>query len=268
MKPGFYDIPHETYHGTEYQDYTSSSDFKRMEKSMAHYRYYKDNPPESNAVFDFGRIFHTAVLEPDKLKNQVVVWDKDKRGKAWTEFKEKHQNKVILKPDEFETIAAMSTAVQFHDIASAIISHKEAEVEKAVLWYDKDTGEKCKAKPDIRVEPEGLIADLKSVQSAEPGMFSRACANYGYMYQSAFYADGASAVSGKDHKHFLFICVEKDPPHAVMVYEADYEFIETGRIKYRELLKQLSQCKIENKWPGYPVGIKTLSLPAWATQID
>jgi len=234
---------------------------------MAHFCYYRENPPEKN-VFDFGRIFHLAALEPDKLNKAVAIWGGDKRGKAWTEFKEKNSNKTIIKHDEYVQIITMAAAIKAHPIASAIINHQQAEIEQSIFWIDQDTGEKCKCRPDVRIESEGLIADLKGVQSAQPGMFSRACANYGYQYQAPFYLDGAIQATGVEHKHFVFIAVEKEPPHLVAVYEADYEFIEVGRMKYKELLLQYSQCKIENHWPGYGDGIKEISLPRWTVNFE
>lgn len=267
MKPGIYDVPHKDYHEHPEYDAVHSSDFQQMQKSMAHFRYYRENPPERD-LFDFGRLFHMATLEPHLFDHAVAVFNGRKQGKAWDNFKEQAKDKVIVKPDEFDQMCAMAQAVEDHPLASAIINHQNAEIEKSVFWYDEQSGEKCKCRPDLRIESESLVADLKGVQSAQPGMFSRACANYGYQFQAPFYLDGVTAATGIEHKHFLFLCVEKDPPHGVMIYEADFEFLEIGRTRYRELLLQYADCKIKNEWPGYPVEIQELSLPVWAKRID
>ena len=266
MKPGVYKINEHEYHENPEFDAIHSSDFKNMEKSMQHFLWYRQHPPEKD-VFNVGRLFHFLVLEPEKFFEQVAVFDGTRRGKKWDAFQEENQNKIIIKPNDFELIKAMAEAVNQHPVASAIVNHKGAAIEESIFWYDPATGEKCKCRPDIRVTSEKLIADLKGVVSARPSAFSKACADYGYQFQAPFYLDGATnAIS--EHDTFLFIVCEKQPPHGVAVYQANYEFIETGRIKYQELLMQYSQCKIENKWPGYPVEIQEIGLPKWATFID
>lgn len=267
MKPGVYSASHKDYHEAQEWDAIHASDFQQMSKSMAHFRYYKENPPES-AVFDFGRMLHLAVLEPDKFHTNCVYYDGIKRGKAWEAFKAENGDRVILKPDEYQQIIDMANAVDNHKLARAIINHPDAVIEQSACWYDQDTGEKMKCRPDLHIPSEGVIADLKGVKDASAHQFSRACANYGYRFQAPVYLDGLNEATGQEYKHFIFICVEKEPPHLVAIYEADHEFIEVGRMQYKELLREYSQCRIEKRWPGYPEKIQELSLPAWAKQID
>ena len=265
MQPGAYIINAQEYHAAPQYDAVSSGHFKHMEKSMQHYIYYRQNPPQKD-IFDFGRLFHYATLEPHKFENKVAVYrDGIRRGKAWDAFQESNKDKIIIKPPEYDQIRVMAAAAHNHPLASAIIRHKQAVIEESLFWYDQATGEKCKCRPDIRIQSEGVIADLKGVESADKASFAAACGRY-YQYQPPFYLDGATAAVSP-HDTFIFICVEKEPPHAVAIYQADYEFIEVGRVKYQELLLRYSQCKIENKWPGYPADIQPISLPRWAMNL-
>lgn len=266
MKPGAYQINETDYHRDPEYAAVSSSHFKSMAKSMAHYVHYRNNPPQKD-VFDIGRLFHFAVLEPHKFTANVAVYrDGIRKGKKWDAFNEANADKIIIKPADYDQINYMAGSVQNHPLAMAIINHKQSVIEESIFWNDATTGEKCKCRPDIRIESEGLIADLKGVVNAEKNAFRKACADY-YQFQPPFYLDGASAAIAA-HDTFIFIAVEKEPPYPVAIYQADYEFLEIGRNRYRELLMKYAQCKIENRWPGYSDGIQEISLPRWATYVN
>lgn len=48
-------------------------------------------------VFDTGTYFHTATLEPHKLKSEVVIFaGKTRYGKNWDAFKTKHKGKLVV----------------------------------------------------------------------------------------------------------------------------------------------------------------------------
>ena len=266
MKPGAYKLTEAEYHESAEYDAIHAGDFKHMEKSMQHFIWHRRHPPQKD-VFDVGRMLHLLVLEPHKFHDRLAVFDGRRQGKKWEAFKEEHAGKTILKPDDFNLIQRMANAVQQHPVARAIINHKDAVIEESLFWYDPASGEKCKCRPDIRIGSEKLVADLKGVVSAGRPAFSKACAQYGYQYQAPFYLDGATNAMS-EHDTFLFIAVEKQPPHGVQVFQANHEFVETGRIKYQTLLMDYAECKINGRFPGYPEEIQELSLPKWATFID
>ena len=65
---------------------------------------------------------------------------------------------------------------------------------------------------------------------------------------------------------FVFIAVEKDPPYAVNILQADELLIRRGRGLYRSLLDTYHDCKVSGNWYGY-LGknnqVNTLALPSW-----
>ena len=69
---------------------------------------------------------------------------------------------------------------------------------------------------------------------------------------------------------FLFVAVEKEPPHAVAVYRADPEIIEIGRRKYQAALQLLKWCQESGTWPAYqPAGeVELISRPRWAANAE
>ena len=58
----------------EITEYLSYSRIKEMNRSMAHfkYRYIDGNKPEPTKDMEFGKLLHSALLEPKKFKSQMV----------------------------------------------------------------------------------------------------------------------------------------------------------------------------------------------------
>lgn len=64
----------------------SSTDIKRMAQSMAHFKYFQDNPEDNDTqALQFGRAYHKYCLEPYDFSNEFVVAPnidrRTKRGK-------------------------------------------------------------------------------------------------------------------------------------------------------------------------------------------
>jgi len=70
-----------------------------------------------------------------------------------------------------------------------------------VYWADQRTGTQLRARLDWMYDPgtgQLIIVDYKTADSADPGKFGKACADYGYHQQHAHYQDGLAAVTGAD----------------------------------------------------------------------
>ena len=52
------------------------SSLKAMGKSPLHYRHGLENPPADSPTFKFGRLFHSLILEPEKVEAEYVVIEK------------------------------------------------------------------------------------------------------------------------------------------------------------------------------------------------
>jgi len=108
-------------------DAVNNSSLKAMAKSPKHYRHYRDNPEDpdktpSDAMV-LGTAVHAAVLEPDRLPLDFVIWSGptlpaghvvwhggNRRGKAWEEFKAANVGRDILTPKEVDAIENSSDA--------------------------------------------------------------------------------------------------------------------------------------------------------------
>src|SRR5690606_1095926 len=104
---------------------------------------------------------------------------------------------------------------------------------------------------------------VKSCLDASEDAFRRDVAKYRYHVQDALYRAGFDA-AGESVQHFVFIACEKTPPYAVAVYSLDAEGVGKGYSLARRDMATMAECLRTGEWPGYPVGIQTITLPPWA----
>ena len=90
--------------------------------------------------------------------------------------------------------------------------------------------------------------------------FARRGFEYGYRCQAAFYRRVAQLLGLDFDPAFVFVVVEKEPPHLVTVVEFDGEALEEGDRLNRRTIDLYPQCTATGEWPGY----SAISLPYWA----
>lgn len=250
----------------------SYSGIKNMAQNPAYFLWKRKQKVISDAL-EFGKAFHCRVLEPEKFDDQVVVFTdgKTRQSQKYEKFHFLPENKdrIILLEKEQDKLEIMANAVLADGSYSKEIIQAPGNLfEQRIDWEDIESEIPCKGFLDIHNPMNRIIADLKSVQSAEPETFSKQCANNGYHQQAAFYADGINTIEDTDeYEKFLFICVEKAAPYQVAVYETDTQFIEVGRARNRPLIDLFAKCLKNNHWPAYPNHAVTLELPRWANRI-
>ena len=159
----------------------------------------------------------------------------------------------------------MAESVKAHDVASRLFHGGMAEV--SLFWTDDATGVKCKARLDYLPEKQPgrrlVVPDLKSAVSADPGEFSRAAARFGYVMQQIHYSNGIRATGLDDDPAFLFVVVEKEPPHLVNVGQFAAEVdINATAAALDKALRLYRECLATDTWPGWP-GVTDLTLPTW-----
>lgn len=246
----------------------SRSDLFKLSKSPAHFKYYLENPEPETPALAFGTAFHTYVLEPDKFSDEyIIVPSFDARTKEGKAIKAKiiESGKIMLNVKDFERIEAMSASVMNNKYAAALIS--KGEHEQSYFWKDKLTGLNLKCRTDCRTDLKtvSVIADLKTTENAETESFMRACIKYGYDLQAAMYTHGVEMIEKKPHR-FVFIAVEKSPPYACNVLEADDFIIKKGMRDLKDYLYTLADCLKTDNWYGYngkDGGPNIVTLPSW-----
>jgi exodeoxyribonuclease VIII len=216
----------------------------------------------------FGSLYHTAMLEPEKIATDYhVMPDVDRRTKdgkaAWEAALIECGKREQVKPDDLAKAEAMRYVLMQHTAAANAITQHRQHVEASLFWTDPVTGVECRARPDL-IRADGFIVDLKTAADASAEAFQRAAFNYGYHRQAAFYLDAWKLISGEAPKGFIFVVQETEAPYLTAVYVASPAMIEAGRAEIAQDLQRFAECLKTDTWPGLPDAPQELTLPRWA----
>ena len=255
----------------EYREHPaiSRSELFKIGESPQKFKYYKEHPEEPTPALIFGQLFHTMVLQPERLEVEyAVVPCVDRRTKAgkeaYNQFLIDSQDKTVVPLEMVELASDMCGALLEDDYAIKLLNGQR---EKVYFWNDTLTGEPCKCRVDCEtnIGDNLIIVDLKSTDNAETNAFMRSAVKYGYDFQSAMYSEGVEINTGKKPL-FVFIAVEKKPPYAVNILQADPLFIRRGGDLFREYIGIYHDCNQTDNWYGY-LGkfnqINNLALPSY-----
>ena len=249
----------------------SRSDLWLIRESPEKFKYYTEHPPEPTPAQVFGQAFHKLALQPESFYEEFAVFPgTDKRTKAFRDFKELNADKTVILEQSYTEAYRLSEALHHHpepEIGRMIGRLLSGEREKVYFWTDEDTGIACKCRADcVTDKPEYVIVtDLKSALHADTENFTKATIRYGYDFQAAMYSEGVRKNTGK-RVVFVFLVIEKEPPYAVNIFQADEIFVRRGYDIYRELMGIYRDCRTTGDWYGYTGKYKiinNLSLPAW-----
>lgn len=251
-----YDMPASEYHRLPR---ASKSGLDKIARSPAHYK-CRDQKEPSKAM-RIGTALHSLVLEgiaplvmPEfSGKGSVALRD---------EWKAAHEGLLIVSEDEHDAVTAMAASIAAHPIAGPAFRRTDGRAEVSALWTCPDTGVECKSRFDWLIPRE--IVDLKTTADASAESFAKSVSNFRYHVQDAFYSQAAASLD-LDVEQFTFVCVETAPPYAVAVYRLNDFARQIGRSLYLRDLRTLQECRESNQWPAYPVEIRELALPRWAT---
>jgi hypothetical protein len=244
----------------------SKSHLDEVARSPRHYWHRFLDPQreasEPTPAMLLGSATHTRILEPHLYAAEYIVAPavdrRTKAGKeAWEQFQAAANGKAVLTTEQDAQIEAMARAVQDHPAAALVLS-QPGVCEASYFWTDEATGEQCKVRPDWHSECRRLIVDLKTTDDASPAGFQRSIFKWRYHVQSHWYLRGLGA------EQFVFIAVERLPPHLVGVYVATPEMVAAGgRVADRDLAR-LAECRAADEWPGYSDEIVPIDLPRWS----
>ena len=242
---------------------------KIAQKSLLHA--IKEERKESDAL-DLGSAIHCAILEPEKYYSEFLIMPKvdgrTKEGKAVKADFEKiaqEKNMTIITDEQDAQVKAMVASIRTHEIANGMLTGGEAEY--AYFAKDPSTGLMLKTKPDYK--NAGALIDLKSCQDASREGFIKACINYNYALQAAFYLDVYNLATGENLTEFFFVAIETAAPFAVACYKMGEVEINVGREQYKKALKQLAEYKKDESKIldyGYEKKIIEIQFPIWALE--
>lgn len=247
---------------------------KLMDLSPWHYHQYRESKPTK--ALEFGIWFHESLLEPKNFDSKYIVEPKyssngrTKEGKEErSRFAAENPGKIVLSEDDFLTLKSMRESVMTDQYGKRIFNGGQPEM--TATWSDRETGIPCKGRIDwISDELPNVIVDLKTTNDANPNNLMKACYNYKYYTQAAFYLQAWETIQGKKADGFIFVFVEKpdDPqntPLPPQIYELSKDFLNLGNQKIKEWLNKLNEIQKKNteEYPHYTYGLSVLNLPAW-----
>lgn len=253
----------------------SRSELAKMSESPEKFKWYRDNPEPPSPALAFGQLFHALALQPEMAGDMFAIAPNvDRRTKAgkevFAEFEAKAVGKTVIPADMFEQAKEMANALYRNGYAKKLL---QGEKEVPYFWMDELTGEQCKCRVDCltTVGDRLVVVDLKTTDNAETDAFMRSAVKYQYDLQAAMYSEGVKANTGKQPL-FVFIAIEKKPPYAVNILQADELFVKRGYDLFREYIGMYHDCQQSGDWWGY-LGkfnqINNLSLPSYlANEIE
>lgn len=266
--PGVYlDVPDPDYFT---DDAFSQSQAKQLLESPARYRWSQDHPEKPKAAFDVGHAAHAKVLGrgSDIVTIPATLLSpgeaiRSAAAKKW-EADAIAEGKVVIKPKVAAEVDAMAEAVLAKPEARRLLE-LPGDSEVSMWWRDTVTGVECRGRVDrlIQCGDQVVNLDLKSTNDATLYGFSKSAADYGYHVQDAAYDDGFYHITG-ERLPCVLIAVEKAPPHLVALFEFTPTDVDAGLAMWRKALRLLTTCRAQNRWPGHPDHIQTLTLPRWA----
>jgi hypothetical protein len=271
--PGIYEnVDAAVYHSW---NAASSSRLGHLRRSPAHLKEYIDNPPEDKDYFRFGRAFHCAVLEPSIFDEKYIFTSEgcDRRTKAgkaeYEELEKQYGDGFVLKLPEYRMIHHMRDTVLSHPKARRLF-FGEGKNELSLVWIDKETGVKCKARLD-RYRANllgGIVVDLKSTRDACRQAFERSFYATRIHGQGAFYLAGCKA-NNIPAEAFVVAACEKEAPCAIALYNIIEAALDAGEQENQHLLRIYGECEKSGTWPGYPEDVNDITLPDYAwSQIE
>ena len=202
----------EHYYGEFGQQYLSNSDIKTLLKNPLDLH----KPTKSNPNFLVGGYFHTAILEPDKIKKFKIIESSSRNTKV---YKEMSGGELCLLQHEVDNILLMRDKLMENDICKDLVQLGDVEYEKPMVHEIE--GAMWKGKADIINHDEKLVIDLKT--TGDINKFKNSAYRFNYDSQAYIY----SQLFGYE---FLFIVIDKNS-HQIGMFDCSPKFYESGKDK-------------------------------------
>jgi hypothetical protein len=200
------------YYGDFGKKYLSNSDISTLLSNPL----ALGKPLAPRPAFLVGGYFHTAILEPDKLKKFKIVESSTRNTKA---YKEMSGGELCLLQHEVDSIEIMTEKMLANDICRDLIRDSNTEYE--VPGITELEGHSWKGKADIINHNEKLIIDLKT--TADLSKFKYSATKYNYDSQAYIY----SKLFGYE---MLSIAIDKNT-HQIGIFDCSPQFYERGKDK-------------------------------------
>ena len=176
-------------------------------------------PMKPIPAFLIGGYFHTAILEPHKLKGFKIVEATTRNTKAYREISE---GELCLLQHEVDKIEMLVETMMSNDICKGLIRGRNVDYE--VPGIAEINGKLWKGKADIINHDEKLVIDLKTTGDIDKFRWSASKFNYdsqAYIYRHLFGYD------------MLFIAIDKNT-HQIGLFDCSPNFYKSGKEKVQK----------------------------------
>ena len=200
------------YYGDFGRQYLSNSDISTLLSNPLAF----GQPSKPSAAFLVGGYFHTAILEPNKLKKYQVIPSSTRNTKL---YKEMSGGELCLLQHEVDMIEAMKDKMISNDICNGLINSTNTEYE--VPGVSELFKYVWKGKADIINHDDKLVVDIKTTADINKFKISAYRYNYdsqAYIYRKLFDYD------------MVFVVIDKTT-HQLGVFDCSDEFYRSGEDK-------------------------------------
>lgn len=233
------------------------STLKHIGRSPLHYAHALRRPLSPTPAMRLGTLVHQLVLEQPL---SVVVYEGERRGRAWAEFKTTHEGKEICTESEMAQAEMISAAVAADVHAMAALRGTREQLARWTI-----DGRECQGTPDsVRI---GHVCELKTTTDASPERFPWQARRMGYLGQLAWYGNGLSLL-GNRIESYSIVAVETREPYAVQTYELAPAAIVYGEKQWRACWERLRVCEDAGVWPSYSQSPLQLDVPEADVELE
>ena len=205
----------EHYYGKFGQQYLSNSDIKTLLKNPLDLH----KPTKSNPNFLVGGYFHTAILEPNKIKKFKIIESSSRNTKV---YKEMSGGELCLLQHEVDMIEALVDKMLNNNVCrDLILPHQDVEVQYEEPAIAEIHGQMWKGKADILNHEEKLIIDLKTTSDLDKFRWNAKKYNYdsqAYIYRKLFGYE------------MVFIAIDKNTGK-IGLFDCSPDFYQSGKDK-------------------------------------
>jgi len=200
------------YYGDFGKKYLSNSDISTLLSNPL----ALGQPSKPSSAFLVGGYFHTAILEPDKLKKYKIIPATTRNTKM---YKEMSGGELCLLQHEVDHIELMTEKMLNNDVCKNLIHADWCEYEQPGV--DQVGKYMWKGKADIINHADKLVVDIKT--TADINKFKNSAYRYNYDSQAYIY----QTLFGYE---MVFIVIDKTT-HQLGVFDCSPEFIASGKDK-------------------------------------
>ena len=208
----------EHYYGKFGQQYLSNSDIKTLLKNPLDLH----KPTKSNPNFLVGGYFHTAILEPNKIKKFKIIESSSRNTKV---YKEMSGGELCLLQHEVDMIEALVDKLLNNNVCRDLIMLKPDQPLKSIDYEEPAIaeihGQMWKGKADILNHEEQLIIDLKTTSDLDKFRWNAKKYNYdsqAYIYRKLFGYE------------MVFIAIDKNTGK-IGLFDCSPDFYQSGKDK-------------------------------------